>query len=140
MQDCFLKKFPFFLQAHIFAPVMFFPETKDFANFAVGKQALIGSDFTGERHIGEEPGSQLTAGRIGRDRIIGGVEHLKAQPVLVNGQMNDLGKITRVDIGPGYALADRRIGKEAREFGIFMRLDNIAYAQGVFSLSTFDKP
>ena len=45
--------------------------------------------------------------------------------------MHDLAEIARVDIAPGVALARRRIGDEAGEAIIFVRLDDIADAQRV---------
>src|SRR4030095_2475469 len=62
---------------------------------------------------------------------LAGVEHLVAQPVLLQTQMHDLGEIAGVDVAPGIALARRRVRGEAGEAPIFMRLDYVADTQRV---------
>jgi hypothetical protein len=44
-----------------------------------------------------------------RDRIIDRVEYLETQPVSLQAQMHDLGKIAGIDIAPGIALPRGRV-------------------------------
>src|SRR5579883_3243440 len=116
---------------HVFPPVVLLLEAERFARLAVRQGRLPLAQRPRDRRIGAIALQELGSGDICGDRVVGGVEHLEAEPVLLQAAMDDLAEIARVDIGPGVALARQRIGEEGREAIVFVRLDHVADAQGV---------
>ena len=73
-------------------------------------QALALAERACNRRAGR-PALEEGFGRlVGGDGVVDRVEHLEAQPVLAEAQMDDLRQVARVDVAPGIALARRRIG------------------------------
>ena len=58
------------------------------------------------------------------DLVIRRVEHLKAEAVLLDTKINDLGKVTDVDIAPGVPFARERVGESCRKLFIVSGLDD----------------
>lgn len=83
---------------------MFFLKTQHLADLAVGEQALIFADLAGEGHVRKESLRKLFRWRIGRDGVVGGVEDLVAEAVLLDAEMADLPKVAGVDIAQAIRL------------------------------------
>lgn len=67
-----------------------------------------------------------------RDGIVGRVEHLEAQPILLHAPIADLAQVPRVNVAPRVPLARLGFAHEVREEGlVLVGLDDVADPQGV---------
>lgn len=132
---------------------MFFLKTQHLADLAVGEQSLILADLVGEGHVRKESLRKLFRWRIGRDGVVGSVEDLVAETVLLDAEMAYLPEVAGIDIAPGDTLAHLGMGEIGRKLLVLVRLDDVADTQRidieartfgkgarVFSLTTLERP
>ena len=110
---------------------MLFLEAQDVAGLLVGERRFELAHRAGDWRVGAVFFQKFGGWQFSRDRVVHCIEHLEAQAIFLQSQMNDLRQIARIDIGPRIALAGHRILQEGREHRVFMRLDDIADAECV---------
>jgi hypothetical protein len=99
------------VQPYIFPPIVLFLETEDLADLAIGKQPFEFADLAREGNIWIELPGQFARRRVGRYRVVRGVEYREAETILLNAKLHDLAEVTGIDIAPGDPFADLRMGK-----------------------------
>jgi hypothetical protein len=116
----------------ILPPIMLFLEPKHLLNLPITQRRLPLPHVPRHGTIRRKLLQELARRKRGCDGVVGRVEHLKPQPVLLHTQIAYLPQIPRVDITPRIPLAHGRIldirGKISL---ILMRLDDIAYSERV---------
>ena len=106
-------------------------EPERLARLAVRQRRFELTHLAGDRRVRAELFQRLAGRDVERDRVVGRVEHLEAKAVLFETKPDDLAEIARVDVAPGVALAQRRVGEKARELPVLVRLDHVADAQRI---------
>ena len=82
-------------------PVVFLAKAQHLADLAVGEEPLELADLAGKGNVGIEARGEVAARRIGRDRIVRGIEHLVSEPIPLQAQMHDLAVVARSAVAPG---------------------------------------
>ena len=99
----------------VVSPAMLRLEAEHLLGLAVGQQRLEFAELALDRHAGVEALQKLARRQVGGRVVIGRVEDLEAEAVLLDCKLGDLAEIARVDIAPGDALAETGIGEPVAE-------------------------
>ena len=102
------------LSPYIFAPIVLLAKAEHMLRLAVGQKRFIFAEFALQRNVGIEALDKFPRRQIGGAVVIGGVEHLVAEPVLLDGKVGDLAEVARIDVAPGDPLAEAGIGEPFR--------------------------
>src|ERR1700748_3387545 len=95
---------------HILPPGMLRLEAEHLLGLAVREQGLVFAELALHLDPRIEALQELRRRQVGGAILVADVEHLEAEPVLLQAQAHHLAEIAGVDIAPHDALAAARIG------------------------------
>src|SRR3954464_4129102 len=101
-------------------------EAEDVADLAVRQKRLKLAKLALHRHVRIEALQKLARRQVGGGLVVGGVEDLVAEAVLLHSKVGDLAEGAGVHIAPGDPLAETRVGKPSGEKLVLVRLDDVA--------------
>jgi hypothetical protein len=111
---------------------MFLLEPQHLPNFPITQRRLPLLHFSRDRRVGTVLFQELPCRECCGDGIVGGIEHLESQSILLHTQITYLTQVPCIDITPSIALAHLWIVDVLWEIVlVLVGLDNIADAEGI---------
>jgi hypothetical protein len=116
----------------VLSPVMLLLEAQHLPNLTVAQRRLPLAHLPRNWSVGTVLLEELPSRERRGDGVVGRVEHLESQPILLHTQIADLTEVSRVNVTPGIPLAHLGLVDVLGEVAfVLVRLDDVANAQGV---------